>query len=334
MATENSAVLAGDREILITRVFRAPRELVWRAWTDADQLENWWGPRGFTTRTQHMEVRAGGRWRYVMHGPDGRQYRNQVTYIEVTPPGRLRFQHDGGEDTEPVGHEMLATFESTGRDAQSTLVTLRLTFPTPEARAQAVQHYGALEGGRQTFERLAEHLTSGSPAAADRRFRYRRVLQAPLELLWRAWTEPEHLRRWFGPKGFTMAECAMDLRAGGTFHYGLRTPEGALMWGKWVFREIVARERLVFISSFSDAARAVTRHPGNANWPLEMLSTVTFAKHAGIGGGSVVEVEWQPLQPTPAERAAFAAGQSSMEQGWSGTCDQLQGYLAPLAESA
>jgi uncharacterized protein YndB with AHSA1/START domain len=336
MATASNAVLAGDREILMTRVFRAPRELVWRAWTDPDQLGQWWGPRGFSTHTHHMDVRPGGRWRYVMRGPDGREYHNQVTYLEVAPPERIRFQHGGGDGTEPVSHDMLATFEATGRDGRSTLVTLRMTFATPEARDHAVHVYGALEGGNQTFERLAEHLAASdarAPESDDRLFRYRRVLHAPPAVLWAAWTEPEQLRRWFGPKGFSMAECTMELRPGGLFHYALRTPDGELMWGRWLFREIAPHTRLVFVSAFSDRARSVTRHPGHADWPLETLSTVTFTEHAGIGRGTLVEVEWRPLQPTPAERAAFGAGQASMEQGWTGTFDQLQGYLAAGAPS-
>jgi uncharacterized protein YndB with AHSA1/START domain len=334
MATASNAVLAGDREILMTRVFRAPRQGVWRAWTDPEQLGHWWGPRGFSTHTQHMEVRPGGRWRYVMRGPDGREYHNQVTYLEVTPPERIRFQHSGGDDTEPVGHDMLATFEATGRDGMSTLVTLRLTFATPEAREHAVRVYGALEGGHQTFERLAEHLGSEPLERAepgDGPFRYRRVLAAPLAALWSAWTEPEQLRRWFGPTGFAMTECTMELRPGGLFHYALRTPDSALIWGRWLFREILPQARLVFVSAFSDAACGVTRHPGNADWPLETLSTISFAEHAGIGRGTLVEVDWRPLQPSPAERAAFAAGHGSMEQGWTGTFDQLQGYLATRA---
>jgi uncharacterized protein YndB with AHSA1/START domain len=337
MATASNAVLAGDREILMTRVFRAPRELVWRAWTDPEHLGQWWGPRGFATHTQHMEVRPGGRWRYVMRGPDGREYHNQVTYLEVTPPERIRFQHGGGEATEPVSHDMLATFEASGRNGLSTLVTLRMTFATPEARDHAVHMYGALEGGHQTFERLAEYLTADSAPsqqASDHLLRYRRVLSAPLALLWSAWTEPEQLKRWYGPAGGTISECTMELRPGGLFHYGLRTPDHAQMWGRWQFREIVPQARLVFVAACSDAARGVTRQPDKADWPLQMLASVSFAEHAGIGRGTLVDTEWQPLEPSPAERAAFAAGHGTMEQCCSRTFDQLQGYLAGRARPA
>jgi hypothetical protein len=99
MATENrNAALVGDREIRGTRVFDAPRELVWKVWTEPEHIGKWWGPNGFTTTTHKMEVKAGGVWRFVMHGPDGRDYQNKITFIEVVKhdrhphdPARLGF---------------------------------------------------------------------------------------------------------------------------------------------------------------------------------------------------------------------------------------------------
>src|SRR5205823_4677268 len=83
------------------------------------------------------------------------------------------------------------------------------------------------------------------------------------------WVEPDRLARWWGPKGFTMLSSTLDLRPGGIFHYGMRSPDGREMWGRWVFREVVAPERLVFVASFSDEAGGVTRHPFAPDWPLE-----------------------------------------------------------------
>src|SRR6478736_590865 len=90
------------REIVVTRVFDAPRELVWEVWTDPKHVGHWWGPNGFSTTTAAMEVRPGGVWRYVMHGPDGRDYQNRIIFDEITPPERIVYRHDGGEDVEPV----------------------------------------------------------------------------------------------------------------------------------------------------------------------------------------------------------------------------------------
>ena len=92
-------------------------------------------------------------------------------------------------------------------------------------------------------------------ASAEQDFVITRRFDAPRTLVFRAFTEPERLRHWWGPTGFSWVSCTMDLRAGGTFHYCMRSPDGQDMWGKWIYREIVPPERIVFVSSFSDAAR-------------------------------------------------------------------------------
>src|ERR1700682_4676417 len=103
-----------------------------------------------------------------------------------------------------------------------------------------------------------------------------RVFDAPRDQVWKAWTEAERMKKWWGPKGFTVHTCKLDLRPGGSMHYGMKAPDGSDMWGKFAFREVKPQERLVFINFFSDPQGRVTRHPGHASWPLEMLSTVTF----------------------------------------------------------
>ena len=102
-----------------------------------------------------------------------------------------------------------------------------------------------------------------------------RVFDAPRDLVWKAWTDPERLKEWFGPKGVTIPVCRMDLRPGGTFHYAMRMPNGQDMWGKWTFVEVVAPEKLVLISSFSDEKGGITRHPMSPNWPLASPCTST-----------------------------------------------------------
>jgi uncharacterized protein YndB with AHSA1/START domain len=159
----------------------------------------------------------------------------------------------------------------------------------------------------------------GEPFVISRAFDARR------DVVWKAWTEPERLKRWWGPKGFTVVSCTVDLRPGGVFHYGLRAPDGSDMWGRFVYREIVAPERLVFVVSFSDEKGGVTRHPWSPNWPLEMHSTVSFQEHVGK---TTVTVTWTPGSATEIERKTFDEGQPSMRQGWTGTFDQLVEYLA------
>jgi uncharacterized protein YndB with AHSA1/START domain len=143
------------RAIITTRVFDAPRELVWSAWTDPNHLAQWWGPNGFTTTTSAYDLRPGGTWRFVMHGPDGRDYQNLVTFDEIVKPERLVYRH--GDDVEPVQFRTTVTFEDLGG---KTRLTLRAQFPTADARDRVVNEYGAAEGAVQTIERLANYLTT------------------------------------------------------------------------------------------------------------------------------------------------------------------------------
>ena len=171
--------------------------------------------------------------------------------------------------------------------------------------------------------------TKNSPTAEStvREFVISRTFDAPRELMFKVWTDPEHMQRWWGPKDFKVIYSKMDLRPGGSYHYCMRTPDGHDMWGKFVYREIVKPERIIFVNSFSDEKGGLTRHPMSPSWPLEMLSTITFAEHAGK---TTVTVRWAPLNATEEERRTFEDGFGSMEKGWGGTMDQLAAYLAKI----
>jgi uncharacterized protein YndB with AHSA1/START domain len=152
-----------------------------------------------------------------------------------------------------------------------------------------------------------------------------RVFDAPRDRVWKSWTEAERLKQWWGPKGFVVTHCKIDLRPGGIMHYCLRMPDGNEMWGKFVYREIVKPERLVFLNSFSDKDGGITVHPMSPNWPREMLSTVTFEEQ---GGRTKLTVQWILLDTsTDAERKTFEDGRESMKMGWTGTMDQFAEYL-------
>jgi uncharacterized protein YndB with AHSA1/START domain len=150
-----------------------------------------------------------------------------------------------------------------------------------------------------------------------------RTFEAPRERVWNAWTDPERMKQWWGPKGSTILHCKVDFRVGGTCHYRMQYNDQS-MWGKFVYREIVRPERLVFVSSFSDEKGGVTRHPLSPTWPLEMLSTLTLAESPG---NTTLTIAWFPLSPTEEERKTFEAGHGSMQQGWTGTLDQLTDYV-------
>jgi uncharacterized protein YndB with AHSA1/START domain len=143
-----------DREIVLSREFDAPRELVWRAYTDPAHIVNWWGPDGFTNTIYEMEVRPGGRWRFMMHGPDGKDWPNRITYREVVAPERLEYLHGEDVDDDPGAFDVTITFEDLGG---STRVTQRMLFATA-AQREGVVSFGAIELGNQTMRKLAEYL--------------------------------------------------------------------------------------------------------------------------------------------------------------------------------
>ncbi len=163
-------------------------------------------------------------------------------------------------------------------------------------------------------------------ASTGQEFVIARVFDAPRDVVFKAFTDPERMKHWWGPKGFTVIKSEMDLRVGGIYHYALRGPDGSIIWGKFVYREISAPGRIVLINSFSDEQGGTTHHPMMAAWPLEMLSIFTF-EDAG-SGKTRFTVNWSPHNSSEKERATFAAGHASMNQGWSGTFDQLAAYLA------
>ncbi len=143
-----------DREIVISRVINAPRELVFEAFTEVQHLSQWWGPDGFTTTTSAFEFRVGGEWVFVMHGPDGTDYQEWVSWTEILPPERIALLHGESED-DPNAFESVLTFEAQGT---ATRLVMRTVFPTKELRDQAVEKYHAVEGGQQTLSNLADYV--------------------------------------------------------------------------------------------------------------------------------------------------------------------------------
>ena len=142
-----------ERELVFTRVYDASRELLFDLWTDPAHIGEWWGPAGFTTTTNVMDVKVGGVWDYVMHGPDGTDYPSRSAYLQVNAPERLVFDNVGGKADDPhLTCRMTVTFEELG---DKTKVELRMSFPSMEAVAHAVEN-GVEEGGHQALARLAD----------------------------------------------------------------------------------------------------------------------------------------------------------------------------------
>lgn len=148
-----------DREIVIARVIDAPRELVFEAFSAVRHLSQWCGPDGFTTTTRAFEFRTGGAWDFVMHGPDGTDYQEWITWTEITPPERIAILH-GESRGDPNAFVSVLTFtpDEANRGA-ATRIEMRTVFPTKDLRDQAVEKFGAIGGGQQTLSNLAAYVT-------------------------------------------------------------------------------------------------------------------------------------------------------------------------------
>lgn len=152
-----------------------------------------------------------------------------------------------------------------------------------------------------------------------------RIFDAPRELVWKAWTDPERITRWWGPKGFTSPVYKMDLRTGGEYLSAMRSPDGQDFWGKGVFREIVEPERLVMSDSFADEKgnKVPASHYGmSPEWSGESLITVTFEE---LDGKTKLTLKNSGLS------GLSAADRANMQQGWSESFDKLAEYLAQRA---
>ncbi len=453
-----------EREILLSRDFDAPRDLVWEAMTSPEHVVHWWGPEGFRTEIETMDVRPGGAWIHTMVGPDGTRYPNKSIFRDVVRPERIVYVHGGRREGGPgVGFVATWTFEALA--PRRTRVTLRMEFRTAEDRDVVVREFGAIEGGRQTLARLADFLAENplvverelaapadvvwqaltdlahlrrwyfpqlsafaarvgfetaftvthagrdfvhrwrvtavvpfqrlayawsyagypgdsvvtfylTPTAAGTRltvvhrglasfqperhpelaaanfragwtelcasldrfipelgrpaalapFAVTRTFAAPRALVWQAWTEREHLARWFGPRGFAMTIEKLDLRPGGFCHFRLDAPDGTRMWARFAYREIVPPQRIVWVHSFSDPDVGIGGHPlSDELWPRQLLATATFAE---TDGRTTVTLSWVPLDAGDDEIRTFEKHRGSMQAGWGNSLDQLDAILS------
>lgn len=144
-----------DREIVLSRVYEAPRELVFEVWTKAEHLTKWFGPKGYTTKTHECDVRVGGRWRFDMIQSNGKVWDNRIVFLEIEAPTRLVFDHGSDKDDDERRFRVTITFDE--QSDKKTVVTLRQLHPTKEQRDAGIG-FGAVEIGYTTLDKLAEHL--------------------------------------------------------------------------------------------------------------------------------------------------------------------------------
>jgi uncharacterized protein YndB with AHSA1/START domain len=325
---ESAAERETDREIVISRVFAAPRAMVWGALADPWQVGQWWGPKGFTTTMLEMDLRAGGKWRLVMHGPDGTDYPNEMVFTAVVPMERIELELTGGRAGAELlhFHKTLTFTEEEG----GTRFTIRITFATAEERDRNVREYGSIEGGKQTMERLDAYLrerAAGIAAATDARHGLciTRTFNAPRELVWRAWTDPEMAKQWSGPKPFPAFHLELGKKPGDHWRIGLRgcrpgTDIPVEIWQSGVLQEIVPPELLVY--TFAWEKRSSVGLPEDGD-PHETVITVRFEEAAG----KTTMHFHQTFFATAAERDGHNGG-------WSSSFERLEELVNAQAAAA
>jgi uncharacterized protein YndB with AHSA1/START domain len=154
---KNKTSSTADREIFETRVFDAPRELIFRVWTEPEHIAKWWGPDGFTNSIHTMDVRPGGLWSLTMHGPDGIDYLNNMVYTNIINNELIAYTHDATLENEAGQFETTVHFEEQGN---KTRLTMRMVFKSKQERDLVAEKYGAVEGLSQNLERLKEYLSN------------------------------------------------------------------------------------------------------------------------------------------------------------------------------
>jgi uncharacterized protein YndB with AHSA1/START domain len=201
---ENKAITG--RELGISRLIHAPRELVWEAWTNPGHTSQWWGPSGFKNTISKMEVRPGGEWEFIMHGPDGTDYKNKHIYREVVKPGKLVLEHVTGPK-----FLMTVIFEAKG---DKTLVTIHSVFESAEQLAEVIRVFKADEGMKQNIDRMETYVTALATGKTNGEapFVIERVYNAPVAIVWRALTDKEQMKQWYFDIPDFKAEAGFDFR--------------------------------------------------------------------------------------------------------------------------
>ena len=311
---------SNSSDIRLTRVYDAPARAVWDAWTIPEQVEKWWGPRGFTLTTHKKDLREGGSWRYTMHGPDGVDYPNVTKYFVVEPYQKLVYDHGGTDDTPPLFRVTVTFTEANGKTTMEMISTL----PSPEA-AREMARFIESAGGNATWDRLAEHLeqtATGKPS-----FVINRTFDAPIARVFEMWTNPEHLAKWLPPTGTELRFLRSQIAPGKSTFFVI-TGEHAAMHVSAEYLAIEPPRRIVYTQRFVDERERPLPAPGTEVWPAILRTTVLFTEEAP--DRTRVTVTSEPhSEATSAEVESFVNERPGMTAGWTGSFDKLDVLLDP-----
>ncbi len=314
--------IKNKKELIITRIFDAPRERIWKAWTEPERLKKWWGPKIFTAPVIKNDLRVGGRYLYCMRGPDGKDYWSTGVYREIVHMERIvvtdSFADEKG-NVVPASHygligdwplelQVTVTFEEIGGKTKMILRHEGI----PEGPMRDLTQTGWSE----SFDKLAESIVTRDHTRimAERgkqELIITRVFDAPRKLVFKAYTDPNLIPQWWGPKRFKTVIDKMDVRPGGLWRFVQKDAAGNKYAFHGVYHEILSPQRIVDTFEFEGT-------PGHVS-----LETATFE---GLNGRTKV-TERSVFQTVEDRDEMIKAG---MEEGVFETMDRLAELLAKL----
>jgi uncharacterized protein YndB with AHSA1/START domain len=313
MTEDCQSPATGSHELSLTRLIAATPEQCFRAWTE--RLPDWWGPHGMTTPLCELEFRPGGVMRTLMRAPDGSEYDMRGVFLEVSPPHRIVTTDAYGPGWQPTAKPFftaVATFDAEGGGTRYTAAARHWT----EADRATHEAMGFHDGWGQSAERFAAvAATMGGAGEPLPDLLLQRSLPAPPAEIWRAWTDPARLARWWGPHGFTNPVCEADARPQGAIRIVMRAPSGEEypMLGR--YQAVEPGERLVFVNQATTADGRV------------LLDGRTSISVAAEGEGTRIAVATSARAVVPEARAMVAG----MAAGWTQSLDRLTALLAGAA---
>ncbi|HSB66314.1 MAG TPA: SRPBCC domain-containing protein [Anaerolineales bacterium] len=307
---ENTKIqaLPGKQEIIVTRTYHAPRELIYRTVTDPKLIPDWWGPRNLTTDVERMEVRPGGLWRFIQKDPQGNIFAFHGVYHETKAPERLvyTFEWEG-----MPGHVLLDIESFEELNGVTTCIS-KSVFETVEDRDGMLQQ-GMEDGINEITDRLTELLKRLNPAGMMQSgmpthhtngssLKITRIINAPRNLVWQRWTRPNDYLCWTGPKDYSGCDSKIDLRVGGKYLTCMESPDGQKIWSTGVYKEIIEPNRFVCTDSFADEHGNIvpaSYYGMQGEFPLELEVEVTLEdmdgktlmtlEHCGLPDGDILE---------------------------------------------
>ncbi len=278
-----------NRELRISRLLRAPRELVWQVFTQPEHIVNWWGPNGFTNTIQTMQVRPGGVWDLTMHGPDGTDYKNKSVYREIVQPERIVYEHISGP-------KFIATIELLA-EGENTRLNWHMLFESAEELEQVIKVFKADEGLKQNAEKLADYVNR-QPVIVER------LLNAPAARVWLAITQKSEMKNWY----FDLAEFRAE--PGFVFEFTGGADPGIQYVHICEITEVIAEKKLTYS----------WRYKGYAG-----ISYVSFELFPQ-GGKTLLRLTHTGIDSFPADNGDFAKHNFIM--GWNQIINtSLPGYL-------